>query len=77
MKTFSTTDMPTAIVLTLRGYALQTIDRSNKKRVAFLFTDCDALRSDIDQMNRGVLQVDPLAFWAAERKCKRLIYWEN
>ena len=71
---YQTSDFPTSIVLLLRRHRLLEVDRSNPRRVVFSFEQTTALERDLDHLAVGKLRVDPMEFWAAERRCKSLIY---
>jgi len=73
-KDFSTSDFLTASVLLLRKHLLLSTDTNNPRRVVFIFEDNSRLQDDLISLKQGKLRVDPADFWAAERRCKRIIY---
>lgn len=77
MNEYLTSDFPTIAVLFLRKHQLLHIDRSDSRRAIFSFTQTSSLQTDLQQLNAGELRVNPLEFWAAERRVKQLLYSEN
>lgn len=74
MTTYKTSDFLTASVLLMQKHSLLSIDNSDRRRVVFLFEDNEGLQGDLSMFRRGKLLVEPSDFWAAERRCKQLIY---
>lgn len=71
---YKTSDFLTASVLLLLKHVLISTDTSDTQRVVFLFTNSNRLQDDLITFQRGELLVDPADFWAAERRCKQIIF---
>lgn len=72
--TYKTSDFLTATVLLLRKHRLFSTDTSDARRVIFLFTNTSELQKDLLKLQHREIQVDPVDFWTAERRCKQLIH---
>lgn len=69
-----TSDFLEAATLLLLKYPLLDVDATNPRRTVFEFEGSGQLQEDIIRLKQGRLLVDPADFWAAERRCKQLIY---
>lgn len=71
---FQTSDFLTAITIMLLKHRLIDIKHDNPRRAVFEFEWSTKLEEDVESLKKGELLVDPADFWAAERRCKQLIY---
>ena len=71
---FRSSDFVTVVVLILNKHRLTRTINDDPKRVVFEFERTAKLDGDVESLRRGELLVDPADFWAAERRCKQLIY---
>ena len=74
MSIYRTSDFPTATTLILRKHKLLRIDRTNPRRAEFEFKETKPLEEDLTALLRGELMVNPSEFWAAQKRCKQLLY---
>lgn len=74
MELYRTSDFVTAAVLVLLRHTVLHVDRTEGQRVVFEFERAPQLEEDLGRLDRRELRVDPLEFWMAERRCKRLLY---
>lgn len=73
-KLFSTTDLALGAFLRTSGFVLEQTDRSNARRIAFLFEDSAQLREAVDGFWSGSLKVEPTAYFQAIKDLKNRIY---
>lgn len=71
---WTTSDFPTITTLILHKHQVLGIDRTNPRRAVFSFELTTKLKIDLGDLETGKLLVNPLEFWAAERRVKRLLY---
>jgi len=74
---YKTSDFPTAAALLVRRHRILEVNRENPRRVVFSFENTSALKKDTELLQKRQLLVDPMDFWAAERRCKQLLYGEE
>ena len=70
----STSDFLEAILLWLLKHALVSINRDNPRRALFVFERTPKLEEDLQTIRRGQLKVDPVDFWNAQKRLKRILY---
>lgn len=75
--THRTSSLVNAAVLVTLKQKLLRLDRANPRRVIFEFVKTPQLEKSLELLNKGELKVDPNDFWAAERRCKQLLYEEE
>lgn len=71
---FRTSDFLTAVTMMVLEHRLLGVERNNPRRVVFEFEQSAQLEKDIERLRQGEILVDPADFWAAERRCKQIIY---
>ena len=71
---FSTSDLALAAVLRASGFVLEETDRSNSRRIAFLFKDNSQLRETVNDFWAGNLKVEPCGYFQAIKDLKNRIY---
>lgn len=74
---FSTSDFCLATTLLAINFRLVQLDKSNPRRVSFLFEHKDAIERLIPDFRNKSLQVIPQAFYYAQRELKTLMYQED
>ena len=74
---FSTSDFCLATTLLAADFRLVDLDRSNPRRISFLFGDKSAIERIIPDFNNKSLRVIPQAFYYAQRELKTLMYQED
>jgi len=71
---FQTSDLGLATILYSFGYPIDALDRSDNRRILFLFKRCKEIDEVIQQYWARELGVEPLAFLGALKDVKSRIY---
>lgn len=74
---FSTSDFCLATTLLANNFRLAQLDKSNPRRICFLFEHKDAIEQLIPDFRNKSLQVVPQAFYYAQRELKTIMYQED
>lgn len=72
--TFSTFDLALAAYLQTRGYILESLDRSDPRKVAFIFTRGEDMDQSIREFWNRRQSVEPTAYFDAIKHLKSQIY---
>lgn len=71
---FSLYDLGCASALLSKGYELKKLDRSNPKRVCFMFADTEGIQGDANAYLANTLEVKARGFYDALKALKSRIY---
>jgi len=74
--TFRTSDLPLAATLAL-FWPVEDLDRSDDRRVCFLFAHSPELDEAVQSYHRRAMQVEPLAFFHAIKGLKSRLYGDE
>lgn len=69
-----TTDQSTVVCLYHLGTKIESIDRSNPKRVVFIFKKSKKVLGVMKKLDDGTLKVEPVSFLEDLKKVKGKIY---
>lgn len=70
---FSTTDMALAAYLSMK-FPIAKLDRTDPRRVLFIFNTVDGLSQALDWYFAGKVTVDPKAYFSALKTLKSRLY---
>ncbi len=73
-KQFTTSDLPLAAVLAAKGFKAIGLDRSNQRRVGFVFWDSPELRSVVELYWDDGIELNPRLYHDATRRLKSWLY---
>lgn len=73
---FRTSDLPLAATLAL-FWPVEALDRSDGRRVCFLFAHSPELDEAVEAYHRRAMQVEPLAFFHAIKGLKSRLYGDE
>jgi hypothetical protein len=76
MEQYNTSDLQLATTLYTLGYELLSLDRSEPRRVVFVFKPSDAMNDDIRHFYADKLSINPRQLFAANRLMKERLYGE-
>lgn len=71
---FETTDLAIIIVLTLKDFPIERLDRTDPRRVKFVFKKNEELNQVIEDYWKGKIKVDPKRFFQELKILKTRIY---
>ena len=74
---YKTPDLALAATLTVYGFFVISLDRSNPRRVAFEFANSDALQTTVTDYWSSSLQVSPKVYFDALKHLKTRLYSEG
>lgn len=74
---FSTSDLNLASVLVTLGYQLLGLDRSQPRRVQFLFAQVQGIENVINDYWDDKITLPPQRLFAAQKKLKNRLYAER
>lgn len=67
-------DLPLVATLVALGHPWLRVDRSDLSRQVFAFEQSEALEATVLRFEQGTLQVEPMKYWEALRRCKRRLH---
>jgi len=73
-KAFSTSDFCLATTLVSLGFPILQLDRTDPRRVNFVFADQKDLQEEINLFWEEKTLISPMAFYYAQKKLKSLLY---
>ncbi len=73
-KVYTTSDLALASALVSLGFELLKLDRTNSKRVVFVFEADNYIQSDVEAFWNSKLRVDPIEYSDAQKYLKNRIY---
>lgn len=74
---FSTSDFCLATTLLASNFQLIQLDKSNPRRICFLFNRKDEIDKIVPDFHNKLLQVTPQTFYYSQRELKTLMYQED
>ena len=72
-KLFSTSDLSLAATISLQ-YPIESLDKTNPRRVLFIFKNSKQIEKLVDSYQRNELEVEPLSFFNQLKNIKSRIY---
>lgn len=74
---FRTSDFGLAATLIALDHQVIEFDRSNPKRVQFIFTQVEKLSTDVESFWNDSVRISPLKFLTAQKILKNRLYCAN
>ena len=71
---YVTTDLGLAACLLTVGYPLDSFDRSDKKRVSFIFKRDERMDKILQQYFSRLLRIEPISFFLNQKSLKSYLY---
>lgn len=76
MNNYKTSDLQLASTLYALGYQLLSLDRSNPRRITFVFESSESLDRNISEFYADSLLINPRRLFSASRLVKERLYGE-
>jgi len=77
IKTYKTSDLPLATTLLYFDFVLSSLDKTDSKRVIFIFQKTSKLEKVIDDYWKGKIEVEPQKIFQIQKGLKTRLYSEE